>query len=114
MSLALLLALQAAAPPAPAPVLADFDLARVKPPTETGRITDCRPADPSEIVVCGRRGDEAAAYPMEEMERRYREKPLTAEVGIGGGATARAYVEQVELPGGNISRRVMVGVKLPF
>jgi hypothetical protein len=53
-------------------------------------------------------------YPLEEMERRYREKPVRAEIGIGGGAKARVYVDQTELPQGQVSRRAMFGIKLPF
>lgn len=113
MALAWLLALQAAAPSAPA-VPADFDLATFRPTEpEAGRSPACGSGGGSEIVVCGRRrggGD----YPYEEMERRYQEKPLVAETTIGGGATARAYVESVAMPQGEISKRVMVGIKLPF
>ncbi|HEX8064544.1 MAG TPA: hypothetical protein VF535_15185 [Allosphingosinicella sp.] len=111
MSLALLLALQAA-PPAPAapaaPLPIEFDLAKVKPadPCETGG------GGGSDIVVCGRRprGD----YEYEKWERLFRTDPLVAEIGIGPGAVARAYVESVQMPGGQISKRVMVGVKVKF
>jgi hypothetical protein len=38
-----------------------------------------------------------------------------AETGIAGGAaTARAYVEQVELAPGQVAKRAMIGIKLPF
>lgn len=103
MSLALLLALQAA----PQPLPLDFDLARVKPanPCETGGAG-------SDIVVCGRRPK--ADYDYEKWEREFRTVPLVAETSIGGGAKARVYVESVEMPGGQISKRAMVGVKLGF
>ena len=73
----------------------------------------CRGQDGSEIVVCGRRqaGD---GYRLKEMPRTFDEKPLRAETPLGGGATAGAYVEQVEMPGGQISKRIMFGLKLPF
>nr|WP_295372768.1 hypothetical protein [uncultured Sphingosinicella sp.] len=115
MALALLLAFQAAAelaPPATVPV--DFDLAKVRPADDDAeRARACARDDSSEIVVCGRRrrGND---YPTEEMERRYREKPLVAEVGIAPNASVRAYGESVEMPGGQISKRAMVGVKLRF
>jgi hypothetical protein len=119
MALALFLALQAAeasAPPAILPIT--FDLARHQPAdAEPVGWRDCSPADasdPSEIVVCGRRRAGSEDYPYEEMERRYRQKPIMAEIGIGGGATARAYVDSVEMSGGQTSKRVMVGIKLPF
>ena len=79
--------------------------------------TGCRPlrrllgTDASEIVVCSRRED---GYRLKEMPSTYEEEPLRAEKLIGGGATARAYVEQVEMPGGQISKRAMIGVRWPF
>jgi hypothetical protein len=108
MSLALLLALQAA-PPAPAePLLPiDFDLASVKPadPCETG-------AAGSDVVVCGRRP--GGVYDYEKWEREFRTRPLLAEKGIGRGAVVRAYTESVEMPGGQISKRAMVGIRMGF
>jgi hypothetical protein len=119
MALALVIALQAAAagpaaaaaPPVPGVAAVDFDLAEVnrRQQAEAG----CRQGQAGEIVVCGRRpggGD----YPMEKWERIFREGPLVAEKDIGGGAVARAYVEQVEIGAGQVSKRAMVGVKLPF
>lgn len=107
------LAVQSGSAPAPsglAPVY--FDLAEARTDgEETGGIARCR-GRPGELVVCGRRrGND---YPLEEMERRYRWEPPKAEIGLGGGTTARAYLDQVELPQGQISKRVMVGIKLPF
>jgi hypothetical protein len=115
MALALILAFQAGAELAPpATVPADFDLAKVPsasqdPDPQRG----CATEDSSDIMVCGRRrrGND---YPMEEMERRYREKRLVAEVGIAPNASVRAYGESAEMPGGQISKRAMVGVKLRF
>jgi hypothetical protein len=107
MSLALLLALQAA-PPAGAERLAvEFDLATVKPadPCRTG-------GGGSDIVVCGRRP--RADFDFEKWEREFRTAPLLAEKAIGPGAVARAYVESVEMPGGQISKRAMVGIKVGF
>lgn len=110
MKAALLLALQAASAAAPrAAPGGDFDLAKYRPSAAAdGR---CSGRNDTEIVVCGRRGD---GYRVKEMDSRYSEKPVRAEVDLGGGATAKAYLEQVELPGGQISRRVMVGVKTKF
>jgi hypothetical protein len=117
---ALILWVAMAASPAPGAAgvaQVDFDLAKVQAADAETRITGCRggPAggDGTEIVVCARRrgGD----YPMAEMERRYGERPLLAETGIAGGAaTARAYVEQVELAPGQVAKRAMIGIKLPF
>ena len=114
MALALWLALQAAPeagrrPPIPS----DFDLARVRPAEGRPRRA-CTGATPDEIVVCGRRRPGGDDYPLEEMARRYEDKPVIAEVDIGGGAKARAYVDSATMPDGTISKRAMVGVKLPF
>jgi hypothetical protein len=116
MSLTLLLALQTAAPPPP-PLVApiDFDLARYRIEGSSlalpGR--DCAGGAGAAIVVCGRRRS-GGAYPMEEMERRYAQGPLVAEIGLTGAMRGRAYVESVEFPGGQVSNRVMVGIRLPF
>lgn len=101
----------ARAPPlataAPLPAI-DFDLARVKPaaPCRTGGGLG------SDIVVCGRRP--GGAYDFEKWERVFRTGPLLAEKAIGQGAVARAYVESVEMPGGQVSKRAMVGVRVKF
>lgn len=109
MSLALLLALQSA-PPAPAdrPLPIDFDLARVKPadPCVTGG------GGGSDIVVCGRRP--GGAYDYEKWERVFRTAPLLAETPIGPGAVAGIWVDSVPMPGGQVSKRLLVGVKVKF
>ena len=108
MGFALLLALQTAsapAPPAVAPI--DYDLAR-HPPAAQG----CSPASASEILVCGRRVG-GGAYPTAEMERRYAPRKIRAEMSFGG-TTVRAYTESAEMPRGEVSKRIMVGIKLPF
>jgi hypothetical protein len=104
MSLVLLLALQAAPSTALLPI--EFDLARVPPANR------CDAPGGNEILVCGRRP--AEGYPMEKWDRIFRTKPLVAETSIGGRAIARAYGESVEMNQGNISKRIMVGIKLPF
>lgn len=110
--LAWLIALQTPSPAAPDLIVSDFDLAKRKSVPTKGA---CGDGDGSEIVVCGRRiGGGGGNYPMEEMERRYRKKPLVAEVGIGPNATVRAYTESAEMQQGLISKRAMVGVKLKF
>lgn len=107
MTLALLLALQAAPQAPAAPLAIDFDLARVKPADscETG-------GGGSDIVVCGRRP--GGVYDLEKWERVFRTGPLVAETSIGRGATLRAYTESVGMPGGHISKRAMVGIRLGF
>jgi hypothetical protein len=107
MRLAFLLALQAATPTPPGPLPEiDFDLSQVKPsdPCRTGGAG-------SDIVVCGRR---PGTYEYEKWERLFRTDPLLAEKGIGPGAVVRAYGESVGMPGGQVSKRAMVGVRVKF
>lgn len=119
MSLALLLALQSvpAAPPAPAtpappapapaPLAVDFDLAQVKPADRCAS-----EGDVSEILVCGRRP--GGTYDLAKWARVFETGPLRAETAIGRRATAGAYVESAAMPGGAVSKRAMVGVKIKF
>jgi hypothetical protein len=125
MALAFLLALQAAAVPGPAatparpapPAFAaiDFDLGRLPPGGAAFDLPGqaCRNADPATILVCARRGG-AGAYPLEEWARIFETRPFVAEIGLGGGATARAYGESVTLDRGAVSNRAMVGIRFPF
>ena len=106
MAMTFLLALQAAAP---VPVPDGFDLRNV-PRADAGR--GCSRDEAGAIVVCGRRP--GPGYPMEEMERRYARRPLVAEADLGGGVTGRIYVESAPMARGEVSRRVMVGVRIPF
>jgi hypothetical protein len=116
MSLALLMAIQAAAPAEPQAMLSiDFNLAEARPATGLSLEIRRGCARPSgdEIVVCGRR-ESGEDYPMGEMARLFATRPIRAEMGLGGGMTARSYLEQVGLDRGAVSNRIMVGVRLPF
>ena len=111
MGLALWLALQASAPSAPPTAIpSDFDLATFRLADGPGR--SCAARDSSEIVVCGRRPS-GGDYPFEAMARLFEPKPVVAETSLGG-VTARAYVESATMPDGTVSKRLMVGIKLPF
>lgn len=121
MAAFLLLVVQAAAaeaPPAPpagdaAPLPVAFDLADIEAGADCRRPGEGRGDAEAEIVVCGRR-ERVEDYPMAEMERRYRTRPLVAEASIGGGASVRAYAESVDMGQGQVSKRAMVGVRLPL
>jgi hypothetical protein len=115
MSLALLMSFQAAAAPAPAADIApvDFDLRHYRPAEEASDLLGaCPRGEAATIVVCGRR--RAEPYPLEEMARIYEPRPLRAEIGLGNGAAANVHVEEVRFPNGNVSKRIMFGIKLPF
>lgn len=110
MSLALLIGLQAAAAAAPAAEPSDFDLARYR----RSEAQDCGTPGAAEILVCGRRLNQATG-PSAEMERRYGPRPLgKAEIGLGGGLVGRAFTESVAMDRGAVSKRLMIGIKLPF
>ena len=110
----LLLLAAAAAPPAtpaaPAPRVADIDFDLAKLAVEEGR---CGRQASGEIVVCGRRPS-GSDYPMEEWEQVFASRPLLAETEIAPGVTGRAFVQSVQFPNGEVSKRIMVGIKLPF
>lgn len=121
MSLALLLALQAApAAPQAAPLAAapvnQMEIPRLRVEFDLARYVPADPCGPgvagSDIVVCGRRP--GAIFDLEKWERIFATKPLVAETSIGGGGVVRAYVDSVTLPNSEISKRGMVGIKLPF
>jgi hypothetical protein len=117
MSLALLLALQAAAPVQSDPAVRDFDLRDVGAPK--GFESPVRPdagcgADAAdEIVVCGSRSRDET-YRLRPLPPGYGEKPLTAETGLFGDVSARMHVESVQFPNGMISKRLMVTFTAPF
>jgi hypothetical protein len=104
----------AAAAAEPATIVpSDFEL---KPPPASLRITseDCRrTAAAGEIVVCGRSADH---YRVKELK-----PPRGIEIDDGGviglnlgGARVEPSMEQVGMPDGRISKRIMVKVKVPF
>lgn len=116
MKLVLLLGLQAATPAPPAAPRVDaiqFDLAKAGQARDRGvrGLFECDRSGDA-IVVCGRRA--GPAYPLEEMARIFEPKHIRAETGLGNGATGDVHTEQVAMPNGRISKRVMVGIKMPF
>lgn len=110
--------LQAAAlPPTAGPIARiDFDLAKVTPSEPDPWA--CEDADGEEIVVCGiqRRApvDRFTAEEMEALARRYAEAPPRAAMDLGGGAAGSFDFAPTPVPGGLISNRMMVTVKMPF
>jgi hypothetical protein len=99
----------AAAPPPPIA----FDLAKVPRGELAMGLSRCPEGEEEgDIVVCARIS--AEGYDYEGMERRYRQGPMDAETGLFGTVRGRVYVESVGTPNGDVSKRVMVGIKLPF
>ncbi|TFI58381.1 hypothetical protein E2493_10380 [Sphingomonas parva] len=110
MQAALLMMLQASATP---PLPSDFDLARLpEPRPDLSAALRCPPDRGDEIVVCGRR-PKGEDYPIDR-KADYAAKPIRAEKDLGGGATGGIYVDSVAMPGGQISKRITVGVKVAF
>jgi hypothetical protein len=108
-----LLALQAAAQ---TPVPLDFDLARIRQlDADLRSVPDrgCEPGADGIIVVCGRR-PAPAGYPIERMAREFAVRPPVAEMSLGGNVRGRVFLEQVAMPGGAVSNRIMFGIRMPF
>lgn len=102
----------AATPPsvtAPAPIIpSTFDLRRVTP--AAGQ--PCRGRS-NEIVVCGRTDPSRDRVPALD-DTKFAAKPIRAEIGLIGAAKGVVRTEQQEIAPGQVSQRVLVGVKLPF
>ncbi|QPQ55276.1 hypothetical protein IC614_01260 [Allosphingosinicella flava] len=107
MSLTILMILQASAAIGP-PGAAGFDLKSV--PARRG---DCKTAAAGEIVVCGRRAAPDRTHYL-SMEAEFRDKPVRAEAGIGGGVSAKVHAEQAEFPNGQVSKRALITLTKPF
>ncbi|MEA3044360.1 MAG: hypothetical protein QOH47_2198 [Sphingomonadales bacterium] len=112
MSLTLILALQAAAPPASALAPIDFDLARLPRLAIGIGGLRCDRADPTAIVVCARRG--GGAYPLDEMARMFEPGRIVAETRLFGNVIGDAHVEAVPMDRGAVSNRAMLRLRLPF
>lgn len=107
----LLLAAAAAEPATIVP--SDFDL---KPSAPSLRITpdDCRrTAAAGEIVVCGRSPDQYRAKELKPPKGVEMDEGGVIGLNVGG-ARVEPSMEQVGMPDGRISKRIMVKVKVPF
>ena len=60
-----------------------------------------------------RRGG-AGAYPFAEMARLFAQRPIRAEMSLPGGAVGNVYLDQQAFPRGEVSNRVMIGIRWPF
>ena len=104
MTMVTLLLMQAATLAAPV----DFDLRRL-PPRE-----GCARATGDEIVVCAS-PDDSPRHRLPPLAVREQEPLLPrAEFGIVGEIRGAVENEAVELPGGVVSNRIMLRMKVPF
>lgn len=106
--------LQTASSPAPIPQ-ARFDLSEAdRRKTMNAPAEPCRSADPNAIVICGsRKAKEKYRYRNEAS--RYDENGVPrAEIGLGGDVKGNVHIEQQGLPGGTVSKRIMVTITKPF
>lgn len=71
----------------------------------------CPPAPDGAIVVCAADPDR---FRMKPLAAEFHNDPVRAEVGLGGGARLDVHVSSAALPGGAVSKRVMVGLKIRF
>ena len=117
MPISLLNAFQAVASVPAGAVPVEFDVGRHKPADNPfGSLRRCGLGEEgADIVVCGRRRGGPDAAQMKEWADKYPEEgPPRAEIELGGGVTGRAYLEDVEVAPGLVSRRMMVGIKTKF
>ncbi|WP_114952326.1 hypothetical protein [Sphingosinicella terrae] len=106
------LALQAASAPPPIMPL-PFDLRTIPSDQGRGGPETCGETEGDEILVCGRRRDDER-YRVRMPANPYAEAPVRAGMGLGGGATAVVQVQSVEFPAGQISKRALVTIRVPF
>jgi hypothetical protein len=94
-------------------VLSDFAL---KPTARSRRITpdDCRrTVAAGEIVICGRNPDQHRVTELKPPKGIEIDEPGVIGLNIGG-ARVEPGLEQVGMPDGRISKRIMIKVKVPF
>jgi hypothetical protein len=93
------------------------DLDRPAAPKLGAPVTNrCAEVDADEILVCGSRGG-SKEYRIQPLPPGYSSESgglPKAEMGLGGGATGRVYVESVGMPDGQISKRIMIGIGTKF
>lgn len=74
---------------------------------------ECNSAKGEEIVVCGSRPTESP-YRLPKLDQRYERKPLRAETDVIPGVHTRAHAEADRLPGGSLSKKLLVTFSTGF
>ena len=91
-------------PPAPLPP---------RPPREARATPRCAPGAEEEIVVCGAR-DGGERFRLRPLAPTPEKAPPKAEFGIAGAVKGAVRTDAEAMPGGTISKRLMMDLKLPF
>ncbi|MCJ2187753.1 hypothetical protein [Novosphingobium beihaiensis] len=105
-------------PAASAPQEAEtFDLATIRHKDSSLdlhiRKRRCPVATGGEIVVCAPDPEENRVRPLPDTYKVEEGLP-PARISLGDGASLDVHVESAVMPGGTVSNRVMVGLKLGF
>ena len=108
MPTALWFLLQAASTVTPS----DFDLKSLDPPARPDPPHCATPDSSDEIVVCGR--TDVSRYRYRDLPNPYAEKPVRAEMGLGGAATGKVEAQEVMRPDGIPDKRIMFTFKTKF
>jgi hypothetical protein len=90
-----------------APPDIDFDLRDIPAPAA------CTPGPGDEIVVCGRINPGQHRLPPLP-DATYVEAPPRAEMKLFGDVVGSAVMEAEQFPGGVVSNRIMLKMKVPF
>lgn len=93
----------------------DFDLAGLRPPSAPRIGTDnCRPSDPDEILVCGRRDTRSHRWqPTARPSSAFAGRRNPFEMDLGGGRLGLRAATRTAMDG-TPDRRVMITFKFPF
>lgn len=105
----------AAVEPIPIELGPDFDLAQLRPPSAPRLGTDpCRPADPDEILVCGRREGRTYRWqPTGEPSSAFAGWRNPFEADLAGGRLGLRAATGTAMDG-TPDKRIMITFRTPF
>lgn len=100
------------APPPPAVLPSDWTL-EAKPPRAGPQ--RCREAIAAgEIVVCGQRPEDFLPGTPRHAAEFAPKEPYRMQFMLGNGATVGPELEQVGMPDGRVSKRILIRFRIPF